>query len=325
MTALTLLQSLLSIFLSSVAPPLSIAAMGYLLGRSKDVSIDGLSAVTVYILLPALVFETLVTTSIDIGTVTSIAGVMVAFTFVMGLIALATDRSRGQEGTVMYGAAMAAAIPNVGNFGIPVASFAFGEAGRSTAVLFVVVQNLVLYTLGIYLLSKGRADSGHNEAVRRVLSQPVVYAVLAAMIVIGLDAGPPTDSTVMQTLGMVGDASIPVFLVILGLQVAKMNMGATVRKTLPTVGLKILIAPLVAVTLIILIDVGDLSVTWAFVVLAAGPSAVTPMVLSIEFANNSDARISTGDYVGTVVFLTIFGSLPIVTGLILLVRIGVVG
>jgi len=324
-TALTLLQSLLSIFLSSVAPPLSIAAMGYLLGQSRDVSIDGLSAVTVYILLPALVFETLVTTSIDIGTVTSIAGVMVAFTFVMGLIAWATDWSRGQEGTVMYGAAMAAAIPNVGNFGIPVASFAFGEAGRSTAVLFVVVQNLILYTLGIYLLSKGRADSGHNEAVRRVLSQPVVYAVLAAMIVTGLDARPPTDSTVMQTLGMVGDASIPVFLVILGLQVAKMNVGATVRKTLPTVGLKILIAPLVAVTLITLIDVGDLSVTWAFVVLAAGPSAVTPMVLSIEFANNSDARISTGDYVGTVVFLTIFGSLPIVTGLILLVRSGVVG
>jgi len=39
------------------------------------------------------VFETLVTTSIDIGTVTSIVGVMVAFTFVMGLIAWATDRT----------------------------------------------------------------------------------------------------------------------------------------------------------------------------------------------------------------------------------------
>ncbi|WP_225336475.1 AEC family transporter [Halomicrobium urmianum] len=324
MTAIDLLRSVLSIFLSSVAPPLSIAAAGYLLGRARDVDIDGLSTVTVYILLPALVFETLVTTSIDVGTVASIAGAMVAFTFVMGVIAWATDRSRGQEGTVVYGAAMAAAIPNVGNFGIPVASFAFGEAGRSTAVLFVVVQNLVLYTLGIYLLSKGRSDGGHREAVRRVLSQPVVYAVVAAMTVAGLDAAPPADGTVMQTLGMVGDASIPIFLLILGLQVAKMDVGATVRQTLPTVGLKLLIAPVVAVAVVALIDVGDSAVTWAFVVLAAGPSAVTPMVLSIEFADDPDEGVSTGDYVGTVVFLTILGCLPIVTGLILLARSGVV-
>ncbi|WP_226013300.1 AEC family transporter [Halomicrobium salinisoli] len=324
MTAIDLLRSVLSIFLSSVAPPLSIAAAGYLLGRVRDVDVDGLSAVTVYILLPALVFETLVTTSIDVGTVASIAGAMVAFTFLMGVVAWATDRSRGQEGTVVYGAAMAAAIPNVGNFGIPVASFAFGEAGRSTAVLFVVVQNLVLYTLGIYFLSKGRADGGHREAIRRVFGQPVLYAVLIAMTVAGLDAAPPADGTIMQTLGMVGDASIPIFLLILGLQVEKMDVGATVRQTLPTVGLKLLVAPVVAVAVVALIDVGDLAVTWAFVVLAAGPSAVTPMVLSIEFADDPDEGVSTGDYVGTVIFLTIFGSLPIVTGLILLARSGVV-
>lgn len=58
---------------------------------------------------------------------------------------------------------MAAVIPNVGDFGIPVASFAFGEIGSSTAVPFVVVQNLVLFTLGVSLRSKGRSDFGHFE------------------------------------------------------------------------------------------------------------------------------------------------------------------
>jgi len=156
--------------------------------------------VTVYILLPALVFETLVTTSVDVGTVASIAGAMVVFTFLMGVIAWATDRSRGQEGTVVYGAAMVAAIPNVGNFGVPVASFAFGVVGR-----------------------------------------------------------PPCCSSSSRTCCCT-------------------RLGST----------------------------------------------VTPMVLSFEFADDPDEGVSTGDYVGTVIFLTIFGSLPIVTGLILLAQSGVV-
>lgn len=324
MTVLDTLDSVLSIFLSSVAPPISIAAAGYLLGRVRDVDVDGLSTVAVYVLLPVLVFETFISMSVDVSTLTSIAGAMVAFTFVMGAIALVADRARGKDGTVMYGAAMAAAIPNTGNFGIPVATFAFGETGRSTAVLFVLIQNLVLYTVGIYLLSKAETGSSHRDAVRRVLTQPVMYAVIAALTLSGLDATPPADGTVMETLGLVGDSSIPVFLLILGLQVAKMNTRATVRQTLPTVGLKLLIAPIVAFGIVALINVGNFAVTAAFVVLAAGPSAIAPLVLSIEFADE-DEGVSTGDYVGTVVFITIIGCLPIVTGLILFVRNGFMG
>lgn len=325
MIALEIFRSLSSIFLSSVAPPLAIAFVGYLLGISRDVNIDGLSAIAVYILLPALVFETLVSLTVDVSTVTTVAGAMVGFTTVMGLIAWAVSQVRGQNGTIVYGAAMAAAIPNVGNFGIPVATFAFGTPGRSTAVLFVLVQNLVLYTIGIYLLSKGRPGSSHIDAFKQVLTQPVTYAVIVAVIAVTLGVTPSQDGTIMQTLRLMGDSSIPVFLLILGLQVAKMDIGTTVYETLPTVGLKLFVAPIVAVVISFLVNVEDLAMTHAFIVLAAGPSAVTPLVLSIEFADDGNAALSTGDYVGTVIFLTILGSLPIVTGLLLLIKMGVVG
>ena len=182
MTAVNVFGSIPSIFVSAVAPPLAIALAGYLLSSIQDVEVDGLSAAAVYVLLPALVFKTLVTLSVDTATVTSIGGAMIGFTFVMGLVVLGVSRARGQEGTVAYGAAIAVAVPNVGNFGIPIASFAFGTAGRSTAVLFVIVQNLLLYTIGIYLLSKGRTGSSRVDAFERVLTHPVTYCFVSHQV-----------------------------------------------------------------------------------------------------------------------------------------------
>jgi predicted permease len=325
------LGSIPSVFLSSVAPPLSIAAAGYLLGRVREVDTEPLSTVTVYVLLPALVFETLVTLETGLGTAAAAVAAMVGFTALVGALSWGVSRARGREGTVVVGAAMAAAVPNTGNFGIPVATFAFGAAGRSTAVLFVLVQNLLLYTVGVYLLSRG-AEGTDGTALGRVARQPVVWALLAAGAAVALGVVPPEDGTTMDTLRLVGNASIPVFLVVLGLQVESMDLGATVRETLPTVGLKLLVAPVVAVGVAALVDIGDPAVTAAFVVLAAGPSAVTPLVLSIEFGDDGAAGpgderggVSTADYVGTVVFLTILGSLPVVTGLVLLAELGVLG
>ncbi|WP_436907099.1 AEC family transporter [Halosimplex marinum] len=340
MQVLDALGSIPSVFLSSVAPPLAIALAGYLLGRVREVDTEPLSTVTVYVLLPALVFETLVTLEVGVGTVTAAVGAMVGFTAVMGALSWAVSRARGREGTVVVGAAMAAAFPNTGNFGIPVATFAFGAAGRSTAVLFVLVQNLLLYTVGVYLLSRG-GEGSDRAALGRVARQPVVYALVAAGAAVALGVVPPEGGTAMDTLRLVGDASIPVFLVVLGLQVEAMDLAATVRETLPTVGLKLLVAPVVAVGVALLVDIGDPAVTAAFVVLAAGPSAVIPLVLSIEFGDDASdpsgegtatgptegapATVSTADYVGTVVFLTILGSLPVVTGLVLLAELGILG
>ena len=76
MTAVNVLGSIPSIFVSAVAPPLAIALAGYLLGSIQDVEVEGLSA-AVYVLLPALIFERLVTLSVDAATVTSIGGAMI--------------------------------------------------------------------------------------------------------------------------------------------------------------------------------------------------------------------------------------------------------
>lgn len=310
-------QALLEVFASAVAPPLAIAAVGYLLGRWREVDVEPLSTVTIYLLMPALVFHSLVTMPIGGDTVFLLVAVMVGFTAVMAATTAAVGRLAGETGGILSGATLAAAFPNVGNFGIPVATFAFGDVGRTTAVVFVLVQNVLLYTLGVYLLSRSGEGGGRTAAIKRVVTLPITYAVIAAGVALAFDLVPTAGGSTMETIRMMGDASIPLFLIILGIQIANMTPGRTIRRVVPTVGVKLLVAPVVAVAIALAVGIGDLAAGQAFVVLAAGPAAVTPLVLSIEFADDSGDGLSAADYVGTVILLTIFGCLPIVSGLIL--------
>jgi len=312
-------DSIVGVLTSAVGPPLSIALAGYLLGRWRDVDVEPLSTVTVYLLLPALVFHSIVTTPVPASTVVSLVVAMVAFTGLLAVVAAVVASLAGESGVVLRAGAIAAAVPNTGNFGIPVATFAFGTVGRTTAVLFVLVQNVLMYTVGVYALSRGGTGT-RLAALGRVLSLPLTYAVAAAGGVLALGAVPPTGGPVMRTIEMAGDASIPVFLVILGLQLADMRPASAVRRTLPMVGVKVLVAPVVG--LAVALGVGLATDAAApFVVLTAGPSGVVPLVLAIEFGTDT-GDLSPADYVGTVVFLTVLGSLPVVTGLILLSRTG---
>lgn len=307
---------ILDVFTSAVAPPLAIAAAGYLLGRWRETDVEPLSTVTIYLLLPALVFHSLVTMPIGGDTAALLVTAMVGFTAAMAVLTGAVGRATGETGTVLTGATLAAAVPNVGNFGIPVATFAFGEVGRTTAVVFVLVQNVLLYTLGVYVLSRGGESDSRAAAIKRVLTLPVTYAVIAAGLALAFDLVPRGGSTV-RTIEMVGNASIPLFLIILGIQIADMAPGRTVKRVVPIVGLKLLVAPVVAAVVALFVGIADLEAGRAFVVLAAGPAAVTPLVLTIEFADESGDELSAADYVGTVILLTIVGCVPVVTGLLL--------
>lgn len=313
--------SLVSVFASSVLPVLLVAGAGFLLGRFRDPDPEPINTLVVYVLMPALVFHTLVTTDLGGGTALSLVAAMLAFTFGMLGLAAAVGRGLDESGPRFSALLLSASFPNVGNFGIPVAAFAFGAVGRSVAVLFVIVQNVLLYTLGVYLVSRGSGEEG-RAAVGQVFALPLVYAVLAAGVVrLG---GLPLDprGTTLRTVELLGDASIPLFLLILGLQLAESDPGAALSRAAPAVGLKLLAAPVVGAAVGVALLPPETAAP--FVVLCAAPVAVTPLVLHVEFGGaapgdpDRSGALTGPEYVSTAVFATLLGALPVVTGLLYL-------
>ncbi|ELZ91871.1 transporter [Haloferax mucosum ATCC BAA-1512] len=317
-------MSLLSIFVTALLPILAIGAVGFLLGRVRDVDPGPLNTVTVYVLAPALVFYSLATTELAGATLATLTAGVTVYHVVMILVAAGIARLVGIPEPLLGALVLVAAFPNSGNYGVPVSSFAFGATGRSTAVVYLAVQGVLIYTLGVYIAGAGSssdsadASPGWRVGVRRVLRIPLIYAVVAALVVRWLGLVPPTDLAAMQTLKLVGDSSIPMMLLILGIQLAGADLGTTLPEVGLVAGLKMVVAPAVAVGIALVAGFGDLTVARTFVLESAMPAAVTPLILVAEFGDAGDATVSVAEFVSAAVFATTLLSIPVLSVLIFL-------
>jgi predicted permease len=84
---------------------------------------------------------------------------------------------------------------NAGNVGIPLALFAFGQAGFQRATLMFVILTFLQYSLGIYILN-GRGNWAE------IFRLPLIYAALAGLAVNQTQIQIP--EVLMQSITMLG-------------------------------------------------------------------------------------------------------------------------
>lgn len=308
-------MSLLSAFTEAVLPVLAVAGVGYVLGVYTDVDPEPLSTVTIYVLVPALVFQSLATTEIGGGEGTRIVLVAVVMTFVMwgiseGVALFGSDGAGNRNGLVLAGT-----FPNTANYGIPLSVFAFPSVGRTTAILYVVGSTVMLYTVGVYVASRDSAASSLG-AVKRVARLPLVYAVLVGVIANAVGFG-GDDMAAFETLRLVGDSSIPIMLIILGVQLARSTTSGAVRDVAMANVVRLVVAPAVAVPVVLAFGFTNPDVARVAVLESSTPVAVSTVILTVEFGGDSD-------YTATAVLTTTLASIVTVTLLIEALRSGIV-
>jgi len=315
-------MSLTAAFTDAVLPILCVAAVGYALARTTDVEVGPINTLGLYVLVPALAFHGVVTTGFGGGAILKLGAGVVVYSLLMIGIAWGVGRATGESGPLLGALMLAAAFPNAGFIGIPLSEFAFGTTGRTTAVLYLTIQNLVVYSVGVYIASRG-SDRTARGAVAEVFRLPLLYAVLAGVVVRTLGVAPPTDTPVMRTVGLVGDASIPVMLLILGIQLAKTDVTAVSRSVLPAT-LKLGVAPLVGVGLALALGFRDPTVAKVFVLECATPAAVIPLSLTIEYAEGATVDgVSAPEYLSTAIFTTTVAGIGVLTVLVAVLQAGV--
>lgn len=306
----------------AILPVLAIAGAGFVLGRVRDVDVDPLATITIYVLTPALVFSSLATTSLGGSAVGRLALGVTAFTLLMAGLSEGVAALLGETGPIRSGLVLTSTFSNAGNYGIPLSAFAFGAIGRSTAVLFIVFQGVLMYTLGVYVASRGSTGEWRTS-VLEVFKLPLVYAVLVAGVARALDVVPPVESTAMQAISLTGDAAIPVMLLMLGIQLANTSYGATIRRVWAPVALKTFVAPLVAIAIALPLSFADPGVGRVFVLECAMPAAVTPLMLTIEYSDGSGG-VSGPAFVSTTIMVTTLLSIPVLAVLISILQSGLI-
>jgi malate permease and related proteins len=111
-------------------------------------------------------------------------------------------------------------LNNVGNVGLPVCTLAFGNQGLAYAMAFVVVVLVGVFTIGMWL-PMGKVNL-HN-----ILRQPVIYAVLLAILLMATDTRLPTP--IDRTFNVLGGLAIPLMLLTLGHTLATLKTGVLWR------------------------------------------------------------------------------------------------
>jgi malate permease and related proteins len=106
-------------------------------------------------------------------------------------------------------------FPNVGNMGLPVCLFAFGQTGLTVAVFYLMVTNILQFTFGPAIAS-GKAD------IWGALRSPVVLATYVSLAVRFFQI--PIPHWVNNGVSLLSDMVIPLMLLSLGVALSRFKV-----------------------------------------------------------------------------------------------------
>ncbi len=298
---------LLAILWKVILPVFIIIALGYLLERWLSLDARPIARVTLYALAPCLVFSSTANSSVSGADIWKIVSFALLTTLVMGLLAWAVTKA------LRFGRAMESAFLlttlfiNAGNYGLSVNLFAFGQAGLERAAVFFTVSALLTSSVGVYLASRGQASG--FEALRNVFRIPIVYGALAGFAV-NL-AAVTVPEPVIKAVDLVGGASVPLMLLLVGIQLARTSPAGELKVIGLAAFVRLVVAP--AVALILADWLGLAGVTrQACITEASMPTAVTTTILAAEFE-------AKPQFVAGVVFVSTLASVITLTLLLALI------
>ncbi len=175
------------------------------------------------------------------------------------------------------------ALINVGNYGIPLNEFAFGQPGLERAIVILVLSSFTANTLGIFLVSWGRAPI--SQAIINIFKVPLPYAVIfGALINLGYL---PAPDFVMRVTKLLGQAAVPLMLIMLGVQVSRATLRGRWGIMLGASLTRLLGGALVGIFFAFLLGL-DGATRQVAIVEASMPTAVMASILATEFEGDSE-------------------------------------
>ncbi|HEX2181349.1 MAG TPA: AEC family transporter [Rubrobacteraceae bacterium] len=275
----------LTVFAQVLLPILVVVASGYLLQRRLELDLQSVNRLSLYLLSPALIFSALAQSRIEATEALRIGAFMTLFVVSIGLVTWLVALVLRLDGIDRAALMLCVMFMNAGNYGLPAARFAFGQEGFDRAVLFFVVQAILAQTLAIYIAGAGHGD--RLGGLVQLLKMPQVYAVLAVLAVRlgGLRLDPEGEgilNDVFRGVDLVGDAAVPLLLIVLGLQLAEAGRISEGPKVALATALRLGLSVPLAIGLSYALNLDGLSTKLA-VMLSSMPTAVNVTILAIEF------------------------------------------
>ncbi|MCO1656517.1 AEC family transporter [Pseudonocardia humida] len=221
-----------TVIIARLAAIFAVVAVGYGCGRTRmfagERSLRLLTDLAFFVFTPALLFR--LTASIDLTALPWVViGVYFGPTVALLLAVYAVQRVRVRaEAAGPSVRAITATFGNTVQLGIPIVLGLFGDPGLAVHVPITSLHAVILLTVLTVLVETDLSQRGGADrpgvvgtallTARRTVVHPVVLPVLLGLVVnvVGLPIPGPVD----EVLGLLGQAVVPLCLVLIGLSLA---------------------------------------------------------------------------------------------------------
>jgi malate permease and related proteins len=301
------LSNIVAVLTQNILPIFIVAAFGFGLQRWLGLDKRTLSNAVFNCFSPCLVFASLVNSRLGGDELIGLVGFTIATILLMGALGLGVARlfrfSRADTAALL----IVVMFVNGGNYGLTLNQLRYGDEGLARAVVYYMTSTVMVYTVGVLVASMGQLHG--RAALARVLRVPAVYAAVLAVIVYTLHI--PIPAPLMRGIEVAGAGAIPVMLLVLGMQMADMQVTDTWRLTIPAVSLRLIIGPVVGVLVAAFLGLQGLGRATS-IIEASMPTAVIAIILATEFGLHPSLVTSI------VVWTTLFSPLTLAATITLL-------
>ena len=271
-------STLVSTFANNILPIILLGGAGFVLGKVLHVDPRGLGRVVFYVFSPVLIFDLMINSELKLSEAASLIAFTVSIVLSVGAITYILGKLLKVERAPLISILITSMFANTGNYGLPLVSFAFGEKALSYAGIYFVTTTLLFYSLGVLLASLGHMN--FKEAALGLFKVPTLYAVLLALIVKSLHFNLPL--ALQRTVDLASGGTIPVMLVLLGLQMTQVEFSKNLRALQLSVSMRLLIAPILGLLIAALFGIQGFARQGAMTQ-ASMPSMVSATVLATEY------------------------------------------
>lgn len=274
------------IFVNILLPILIVVGLGTLVQRFPrrggvsvaPLDMGTLAKLQIYLFVPTFLFVRVLSSTLSWAQIAGVAGAILLAKMLLVLPLILLLRRLQVRRDMLPVVVLSSAIFNAGNFGIPVAERAFGQAGGSVQALVMMMSNLTLFGVG-HVLMATLAGKGSRAALAGYFKLPMAYVLVIAFALRALHLSPP--AFLLYPLRLIADGLVPVALVTLGAQLAQQARWPRWRIITPVLVLKLLVLP--AITVGVVLGLGLWPWPGAMLIVAsASPTAVNTLLLVID-------------------------------------------
>ncbi|MEH7179118.1 AEC family transporter [Neobacillus vireti] len=298
--------------LFDVIVPLALPVIaGVLLSRFGKLEIKPLLNFVLYYITPFLIFDTLMEARLSREDVYLTVAYSLLNLILLAVAANLFGKLLKLPANDIAGLTLISSFTNSVNYGIPLTLLAFGQLGLEKAAIYIVMQMIMMHTLGIFFAA--RSHFTVKNAMKSVFALPAIYAVLLAIVLRTFDLTLPGGLS--TGISMIADSYPPIVLAILGAQMANVKTESITRNTRVTfwtgMSMRLLIAPLIALLCLTLLNIEGIMFS-TLLVLSCMPVAINAGILAEKF--NASPKVLTKTILWTT--LLSFFVLPILIVLV---------